>query len=76
LLCQIDLRLHPPEYRKAASEVAEVERQYESSRSNIADRIEVEYREALNREQMLQKTVAQTKAEWDQINSRSLSIGS
>lgn len=60
-----------PEYRKAASELAEVERQVESSRSNIAERIEVEYREALNREQMLQKTVAETKAEWDQINSRS-----
>ena len=60
-----------PEYRKAASEVAEVERQFESTRKNIADRIEVEYREALNREQMLQKTVAETKAEWDRINSKS-----
>ena len=60
-----------PEYRKAASEVAEVERQYESTRKNIADRIQVEYREALNREQMLQKTVAETKAEWDRINSKS-----
>jgi capsular exopolysaccharide synthesis family protein len=60
-----------PEYRKAASELAEVERQFESTRSNIAERIAVEYREALNREQMLQKTVAETRAEWDRINSRS-----
>ena len=60
-----------PEYRKAASEVTEVERQFESTRSNIAERIEVEYREALNREQMLQKTVAETKEEWDRINSKS-----
>jgi capsular exopolysaccharide synthesis family protein len=60
-----------PEYRKAASELAEVERQFESTRSNIAERIAVEYRQALNREQMLQKTVAETKAEWDRINSRS-----
>src|ERR1035437_2681789 len=60
-----------PEYRKAASELAEVERQFESTRSNIAERIEVEYREALNREQMLQKTVAETKEEWDRINSKS-----
>jgi capsular exopolysaccharide synthesis family protein len=60
-----------PEYRKAASELAEVQRQFESTRSNIAERIAVEYREALNREQMLQKTVAETKAEWDRINSRS-----
>jgi capsular exopolysaccharide synthesis family protein len=60
-----------PEYRKAASELAEVESQYESTRSNIARRIEVEYREALNREQMLQTAVAETKAEWDRINSKS-----
>jgi succinoglycan biosynthesis transport protein ExoP len=60
-----------PEYHKAASELAEVERQFESTRNNIAERIAVEYREALNREQMLQKTVAETKAEWDRINSRS-----
>jgi len=60
-----------PEYRKAASELAEVQRQFESARSNISARIEVDYRESLNREQLLQKTVADTKAEWDQINSRS-----
>jgi capsular exopolysaccharide synthesis family protein len=60
-----------PEYRKAASELAEVERQFENTRNNIAERIEVEYREAQNREQMLQKAVAETKAEWDRINSRS-----
>jgi len=60
-----------PEYRKAASEVAEVEKQIESTRANISNRIEVEYREALNREQMLQAAVAETKADWDRINSRS-----
>ena len=38
---------------------------------NIANRIEVEYRQALNREQILQTSVAETKAEWDRINSRS-----
>jgi capsular exopolysaccharide synthesis family protein len=60
-----------PEYRKAASEVAELERQFEATRTNIAERVAVEYRQALNREQMLQKTVADTKAEWDHLNSRS-----
>jgi capsular exopolysaccharide synthesis family protein len=60
-----------PEYRKAADELAEVQREFDSARSNIADRIAVEYREALNREQMLQKAVAETKAEWDSLNSRS-----
>jgi capsular exopolysaccharide synthesis family protein len=60
-----------PEYRKAATELAEVERQFESTRSNISARIEVEYNNALNREQMLQKAVAETKAEWDQVNAHS-----
>jgi capsular exopolysaccharide synthesis family protein len=60
-----------PEYRKAASELAEVEKQFEDTRSNITERIAVEYREALNREQLLQKTVADTKTEWESINSRS-----
>ncbi|WP_263352997.1 GumC family protein [Acidicapsa acidisoli] len=60
-----------PEYRKAASELAEVEKQFEDTRNNIVERIAVEYRQALNREQMLQKTVTDTKAEWDRLNSRS-----
>jgi capsular exopolysaccharide synthesis family protein len=60
-----------PEYRKAASELAEVEKQFEATRQNITERIKIEYGEALSREQMLQKAVAETKAEWDQINSRS-----
>ena len=60
-----------PEYRKAADELAEVQKEFDSARGNIADRIGVEYREALNREQMLQKAVAETKADWDSLNSRS-----
>jgi len=60
-----------PEYRKAASELAEVQRQVEETRSNIADRIGMEYRQSLNREQMLQKAVAEAKAEWDRTNARS-----
>ncbi|MDR3734521.1 MAG: GumC family protein, partial [Acidobacteriaceae bacterium] len=60
-----------PEYRKAASELAEVERQFEEARKNIAERVAVQYSQALSREQLLQKTVAETKAEWDSLNSRS-----
>ncbi len=60
-----------PEYRKAASELAELERQFEDTRNHIADRVAAEYSLALNREQMLQKTVADTKAEWESINVRS-----
>jgi capsular exopolysaccharide synthesis family protein len=40
-------------------------------RGNIASRVEIEYNEARNREEMLQKAVVETKAEWDKINARS-----
>lgn len=60
-----------PEYRKAASELAEVEKEFDNTRKGIVSEIGVEYQQALNREQMLQKTVAETKADWDSLNSRS-----
>jgi succinoglycan biosynthesis transport protein ExoP len=60
-----------PEYRKAAVQVAEIERQLERGRENAALRIEVEYRQAANRETMLQKAVAETKAEFDRLNANS-----
>jgi polysaccharide biosynthesis transport protein len=60
-----------PEYRKAASELAEVEKQFEDTRRSIAERVETQYKESLNREQMLQTAVSQTKAEWDHNNARS-----
>jgi capsular exopolysaccharide synthesis family protein len=60
-----------PEYRKAASQQAELERQFEDTQRNISERISAEYQKALYREQMLQKTVAEAKAEWEGLNSRS-----
>jgi succinoglycan biosynthesis transport protein ExoP len=60
-----------PEYRKAASEVAEVQKQFDDMRGSISNRVEADYRRSLDREQMLQKAVAETKSEWDTINSRS-----
>jgi capsular exopolysaccharide synthesis family protein len=60
-----------PEYRKAASELEELQNQFEGMRKNIANRVEVDYRQAVNREQMLQADVAATKAESDRLNSRS-----
>jgi succinoglycan biosynthesis transport protein ExoP len=60
-----------PEYRKAASELAEIQRQFDDTAKDIRSRVEVEYHESLDREQMLQQSVAQTKSEWDQLNSRS-----
>jgi len=60
-----------PEVKKIASEVAEVMKQFEDTRLSIGGRIDVEYKQALNREQMLQKAVAETKTESDVINARS-----
>ena len=60
-----------PKYRKAVSELAEVQKQFDVTRRGISDEIEIEYRESLNREQMLQQAVGDVKAEWDQINAGS-----
>ena len=60
-----------PEYRKAASELAEVEKQFDDTKSYIANRVEGQYKESLNREQMLQAAVNETKAEWDRLNAHS-----
>jgi len=60
-----------PEYRKASSQVNEIEKQFKDTRKNIADRIEVDYNQAVNREQMLKAAVAETKAECDKLNARS-----
>ena len=59
------------EYRKVASDLAEVERQFEEARNNVGQRLDAQYREALNREDMLRKEVNDTKSEYDRLNSRS-----
>jgi capsular exopolysaccharide synthesis family protein len=60
-----------PEFKRAQTAVTEVERQLQSTRDSIAQRVEIEYRGALDREQMLQKAVVDTKAEFDRLNARS-----
>ena len=60
-----------PEYIRAASQLAELTRQFQETKSNVAQRIEVDYRQARNREDMLHKAVATTKDEWDRLNGRS-----
>ncbi len=59
------------EYRKASNDLNEVQRQFEEMRQNVAQRVDMDYQEAVSREQMLQKTLAQTKAEYDQLNAHS-----
>ena len=57
------------EYRKAKNELDEVQRQFEESHTNVNQRVLAEYKEALNREEMLRNAVQSTKAEYDQLNS-------
>ena len=59
------------EYRKAANDLTEVQRQFEEMRQSVAQRVETDYRQALTREQMLGKAVDTTKAEYDQLNAHS-----
>ncbi|MDQ2710902.1 MAG: polysaccharide biosynthesis tyrosine autokinase [Acidobacteriota bacterium] len=59
------------EYRKAANDLSEVQRQFEEMRRNVAQRVETDYRQARTREQMLEKAVNETKAEYDELNAHS-----
>jgi len=60
-----------PEHRKAAAQLAEAQALLQRARQNIAQRVEIEFREAVNREAMLKKAVNETKAEFDRLNARS-----
>jgi capsular exopolysaccharide synthesis family protein len=65
-----------PEYRKAETQLNQVQNQFDAARSGVVRRVEVEYRESLSRESMLEKAVAQSKAEFDRINARSFQYDS
>ncbi|MBI2819103.1 MAG: polysaccharide biosynthesis tyrosine autokinase [Acidobacteria bacterium] len=60
-----------PEYKKALTQLNEIQRLIENTKQNTVQQVAVVYREALNRELMLQKAVAETKAEFDRLNARS-----
>jgi succinoglycan biosynthesis transport protein ExoP len=63
--------INHPEYKKAQGRVTELESQIAATRASIAQRVEIEYREAVNREGMLESAVQETKAEFDRLNARS-----
>ena len=60
-----------PEYKKAAAQVTELQSQLDRTQKSIGQRVEIEYQEALSREDMLRKAVAETKADYDKLNGRS-----
>jgi capsular exopolysaccharide synthesis family protein len=61
-----------PQYKKAAADLAEGIRQYHETQKDISKRIAVDYRQAVDRERMIRKSVTSTKAELDKLTSRAL----
>src|SRR5580704_752552 len=62
--------INHPEFKKAQSRVQELESQVAATRASIAQRVEIEYHESVDREKMLEVAVQETKAEFDRLNSR------
>jgi capsular exopolysaccharide synthesis family protein len=60
-----------PEYVRAQAQVTDLQQQLDETRANIAERVEIEYKQALDREKMLGKQVDETRAEFDRLNARS-----
>lgn len=60
-----------PEHRKAAAQVSQLGSQLDETVRGILRRVNIEYGQAVNREDMLKKAVDQTKAEFDRLNARS-----
>ncbi len=60
-----------PEYPKAQARVEEIQSQIAATRAGIVQRVEAEYRQAANRETMLEQAVKETKADFDSLNARS-----
>lgn len=61
-----------PDYRRIQSELNEISAQHAVAQQQIAQRIQVDYQQAQNRERMLQRAVAEAKLELDKINARSV----
>jgi polysaccharide biosynthesis transport protein len=60
-----------PEFKKAQTQLTEITRVVNSTKDNIRERVQVEFRESLNREKMLERSVSETKSEFDRLNLRS-----
>jgi succinoglycan biosynthesis transport protein ExoP len=60
-----------PENKKALNQWNEATRLLEQTKENIGRRVDVEYREASSREEMMRNAVNEQKREFDSVNSRS-----
>ena len=60
-----------PIYKKAASQVTELQWEIDVLRQRIVQRVGIDYQQAVNRESLLRRDMTQAKAEFDQMNGRS-----
>jgi capsular exopolysaccharide synthesis family protein len=60
-----------PVYKKAASQVSELQQEIDGLRRQIVERVAINYQQALNRESLLRGDMTQAKSEFDQMNARS-----
>jgi capsular exopolysaccharide synthesis family protein len=61
-----------PIYKQEASRQAELNQRFETLKKSIVQRVDAEYREALDNEKQLQEAVNDTKAQFDQLSMKSL----
>lgn len=60
-----------PEYKKSESELKQLLAEYQAARENAIQRVETDFHQSVNRENLLKDAVASTKADFDQLNTRS-----
>ncbi len=60
-----------PIYKKAASQVTELQWEIDVLRRRIVQRVGIDYQQAVNRESLLRRDMTRAKAEFDQMNGRS-----
>jgi succinoglycan biosynthesis transport protein ExoP len=60
-----------PVYKKAASQVRELQWEIDTLRQRIVQRVQIDYQQAVDREGLLRQEMQQAKAEFDQMNARS-----
>lgn len=60
-----------PEHKQATAKLTEVKHAIENTRASISRRVQIEFREATERENMLSQAVLQAKADFDRLNAHS-----
>jgi succinoglycan biosynthesis transport protein ExoP len=60
-----------PVYKKASGQVSQLQWEVDVLRRRIVERVDVDYKQAVNRESLLRQDMTQAKAQFDQMNARS-----